>query len=280
MIVGWQWDETLFAGAAEYYLRGRLPYAPGFAETLGTLLGLDGRGRLLDVGCGPGNVTLALAPYFAEVVGVDPDGDMLAEAERRAADLGVTNARWVRARAEELPAGLGDFQVVMFASSFHWLDRERVAATVRRMLEPGGALVHMSDAKDPPTEPTPLPLPAPPYPRIGELVRRYLGPVRRAGQGRIVGGTTPGREDLVIARAGFTRYERHVVPAGQILHRSADDVVAWTFSRSDSAPHLLGARLRDFERDLRVLLREAAPDGRFAEHVPPTDIQTWRKPRD
>lgn len=119
MIVGWQWDETLFAGAAEHYLRGRLPYAPGFVETLGAALGLDGRGRLLDVGCGPGHVTLALAPLFTEAIGLDPDDDMLGEAGRQAADRGVTNVRWVRGRAEDLPAGLGEFRVVMFASSFH-----------------------------------------------------------------------------------------------------------------------------------------------------------------
>ncbi len=58
---GWQWDSTRFQGSATYYERGRLPYAPGFAETLATVLGLDGRGRLLDVGCGPGIVLLALA---------------------------------------------------------------------------------------------------------------------------------------------------------------------------------------------------------------------------
>jgi SAM-dependent methyltransferase len=278
MVVGWQWDRSLFAGAAEYYLRGRLPYASGFAEALSVALDLDGHGRLLDVGCGPGNVTLALAPLFTEAIGLDPDIDMLAEAERQAAERGVTNVRWVCALAEDLPAGLGEFRVVMFASSFHWMDREQVAASVLRMLEPGGALVHMSDLKDVPAEPVPLPLPAPPYPRIAELVRQYLGPVRRAGRGTIISGTTPDREDLVLARAGFENYQRHVVPAGQVIDRSAGDIVAWTFSRSDSAPHLFGDRLGDFERDLRALLREAAPDDRFAEHLPPTEIKTWRKP--
>jgi hypothetical protein len=34
VIAGWEWDETLFAGAAQHYLRGRLPYAPGFASVI------------------------------------------------------------------------------------------------------------------------------------------------------------------------------------------------------------------------------------------------------
>lgn len=274
---GWQWDSTLFRGSAAHYERGRLPYAPGFAETLAGVLGLDGRGRLLDVGCGPGIVTLAVAPYVAEVVGIDPDEDMLAEAERRAGRRGVGNARWVTARAEELPAGLGEFRAVVFAQSFHWTDRDRTAAAVLGMLEPGGAFVHISDLKNPPAPSAPLPLPAPPYERIAGLVRRYLGPVRRAGQGTLLNGT-PGREDLVLARAGFEDFERHVVPAGEVVDRPADAVVAWVFSRSDSAPHLFGDRLPDFERDLRAVLREASSDGRFAEHLPPTEIMTWRRP--
>ncbi|ONI87714.1 SAM-dependent methyltransferase [Saccharothrix sp. ALI-22-I] len=276
MVDGWQWDSSLFKGASAYYERGRLPYAPGFVETLAKVLGLDGGGRLLDVGCGPGIVALALAPFFTEVVGIDPDEDMLAEAERQAVRREVTNARWVAARAEDLPAGLGEFRVVVFAQSFHWTDRDRVAATVLDMLEPGGAFVHMSGLKDPPAEP-PLPLPSPPYAQIRELVLRYLGPVRRAGKGTLPNGT-PGREDLVIARAGFENFQRHVVPAGQVVDRTPDDIVAWVFSHSGSAPHLFGDRLADFERDLRAVLRQASPGNRFAEHLPATDIMTWRKP--
>ncbi|GGJ92497.1 methyltransferase [Pilimelia anulata] len=280
VIDGWEWDESLFAGAAPYYVRGRLPYAPGWIDALRAALDLDGRGELLDVGCGPGHVTLALAPLFAGAVGLDPDRGMLAEAARRAAAGPPAGpaVRWVRARAEDLPAGLGTFRVILFASSFHWLDRAAVAAAARRMLAPGGALVHVADLKDPPPAATPLPRPAPPYPAIAALVRRHLGPVRRAGRGRIAGGTPDG-EDAVIAGAGFPERRRYVVPAGQVRDRSADDLVAWAFSRSDSAPHLFGDRAAAFEGDLRALLRAAAPGGRFAEHLPPTEIRVWPTPR-
>ncbi|MEU4875983.1 class I SAM-dependent methyltransferase [Streptomyces sp. NPDC021608] len=272
---GWQWDETLFAGSAAHYARGRLPYAPGFAEALAGALGLDGGGRLLDVGCGPGVVLLDIARFFDEAVGVDPDPDMLAEARRQAARRGTGNVRLVAARAEELPAGLGEFTVVVFAQSFHWTDREQVAAFVLGMLEPGGALVHVSEFQDPPAAPAPPP--SPPYEEMAALVRRWLGPVRRAGRGTLVDGT-PGGEDLVFAGAGFEHAGRLVVPAGQVVERTADDLVAWTFSRSASAPHLFGDRREDFERDLRALLLRAAPEGCFAERLPATEAVIWRRP--
>nr|WP_062332156.1 class I SAM-dependent methyltransferase [Herbidospora sakaeratensis] len=262
MADGWRWDATLFEGAAAHYERGRLPYAPGYAETLAAALGLDHRSRVLDVGCGPGTVTLDLAPLAGETIGLDPDSGMLAEARRRAGRRKVPGVRWVLGRAEDLPGDLGGgFQAVVFAQSFHWTDRDRVAATVLRMLAPGGAFVQVGDVKS-----------APPavYAEIGDLVRRHLGPVRRAGQGALVNGT-PGREDLVLARAGFGPVERIVVPAGEVVERTPDDLVAWTFSRSGSAPHLFGDRLAGFEHDLRALLGQ----GPFPERLPATEIRLW-----
>ncbi|MCI3928378.1 class I SAM-dependent methyltransferase [Streptomyces sp. AN091965] len=276
MSADWQWDDTLFSGTAAYYRRGRLPYAPALADALTEALDLDGRGRLLDVGCGPGSVALRLVHAFAEVVGLDPDGGMIAEARREAAGQGVAEkTSWVRARAEELPAGLGTFTVVTFAQSFHWMDRDLVARTVRGMLRPGGVLAHISDLKTEDRSVAGPAHPPVPYAAIDELVRRYLGPVRRAGRGVLPQGT-PGGEAAVFARAGFAGPERLVVPGGQALQRTADDVVAGVFSMSFSAPHLFGPRRGDFESELRELLRKAAPAGRFAERRPSTEIFLWR----
>lgn len=277
MVAGWEWDDTLFEGSAAYYRRGRLPYAPGLADLLAGVLRPDGRGRLLDVGCGPGILALDLAHLFEEVVGVDPDRGMIAEAGREARRRGAAGkARWVRARAEELPAGLGRFGVATFGQSFHWMDRERVAATVRAMLLPGGALVHISDLKTGPRNVDGLPHPAVPGPAVGELIRHYLGPVRRAGRGVLPQGT-PGDEAAILARAGFRGPQRHVVPGGQPLERCADDVVAEVFSMSFSAPHLFGPRRDAFEADLRRLLRDSSGSGRFSDRLPGTEVFVWGK---
>src|SRR6266702_2438779 len=71
--------ETIFHGTAWYYAR----YRPGYPQELFDLLRgrfeLDGTGRLLDLGCGTGQLAVPLAPLFEEVVAVDVDAGMLAE---------------------------------------------------------------------------------------------------------------------------------------------------------------------------------------------------------
>ncbi len=240
------WDPTLYAGSAAYYRQGRWPYPAELAGRLRRELALDGRGRLLDVGCGPGSLTLPLASEFAEVVGVDPDPDMLTEARRAAAAEGCANARWVQLRAEDLPQGLGTFEVVTFAQSFHWMDRALVASTVFDMLRPGGAAVHVGATthRGVPGDDE-LPAPRPPRDEIDALVRAYLGPVRRAGQ-RLLPGNPPAGEDAV-------------------------------YSLSSAAPHLFGDRLDQFDAELRELLRRVAADGRFSERAREVLLALWRR---
>ena len=138
------YDPTLFRGTAAHYLRGRPSYARDLTAFLAAEADLTDR-RALDIGCGPGTVVVELAAYAAEVVGLDPDAEMLAEATRYAERRGVQNVRWVRGRAEDLPAlGLGRFGLVTFAQSFHWTDREAVAQVVYDILDPGGVLALVS----------------------------------------------------------------------------------------------------------------------------------------
>jgi len=273
----WTWDASLFEGAAPYYRRGRIPYAEGLADMLAKSLGLDGHGRLLDVGCGPGTIALRLAYLFEEVVGLDPDPAMLEEAQRAARDQGATNASWLQMRAEDLPAGLGTFRVVTFAQSFHWMDRPKVAVAVRSMVEPHGAVVQVDPGRDGVADDAdPGPYPAAPFQAIDALRRRYLGPDRRAGRG--FRNTSPSGEDAIFQAAGFLPEVRVPVPGARVLDRTTDDLVAWVFSASSTAPHLFGDDLGRFEADLRAVLDEASPTRRFSVPLSDTTLRV-RRPR-
>jgi len=82
----------LYSSSAAYYVQGRVSYSQELVDAFVAELGLDGQGRLLDVGCGPGSLTLLLAPWFEHATGLDADAGMLAEGARQAAAAG--SATW------------------------------------------------------------------------------------------------------------------------------------------------------------------------------------------
>lgn len=252
-----------------------MPYPKALADALAAELELDGSGRLLDIGCGPGSLTLLLADRFEQAIGVDADPDMLNEASRLAAEANVDNTQWHHLRAEDLPASLGTFRLVTFAQSFHWMDRPKVAAIARGMLATDGAVAHVHAVTHEGIEGTEaLPHPRPPHAAITELVRSYLGPTRRAGQGTLPNGTARG-EDAIYRAAGFTG-PQHIEIPGRVLTRSADEVVAAVFSLSSAAPHLFGDELPKFEAELRKLLHDASPTGTFSEQTREIAVHIWR----
>jgi len=224
-------------------------------------------------------VTLPLAPLFEAAIGLDPDPEMLAYASQAASRRGIGNVTWIRQRAEALPAGLGSFRVVTFAQSFHWMDRPRVASAVATMLDPGGAVVHIdSRTGELPAETrrAPLPFPPPPDEALDQLRCQYLGSDRRAGQG--IRNTSPSGEDEVFQQAGFPPAETVTVPDQRAVERTIDDIVAGVFSSSSTAPHLFGDRREDYETDLRKILAQASPPGRFSVRLPDNILRIWRVP--
>ncbi len=270
----WSWDTTLYAGSARFYPVGRVAYPPLLAERVADALDLDGSGRLLDVGCGPGSLTLLLAHLFADVVGVDADADMLAEAARQADRAKVRNVTWRHLRGEELPADIAGPTVVTFAQSFHWMDRRRVAGTLRRMLADGGAVVHVGATTHEGTDTDErLPHPRPPRAAVRDLVREFLGDTRRAGRSVLPGGTPGGEEDIYRA-AGFRGPERLDLPAWTV-RRTAEEVRASVYSLSSAAPHLFGDGFDAFDDRLRALLARASPDGVFSERFPGISVDIW-----
>jgi SAM-dependent methyltransferase len=109
--------------------------------------GLLGPDRsLLEIGCGIGRLSLALAPEMASVTGLDVSGEMIAQARRRAA--GVVNARFAQNSGRDLSdIRDGTVDVVLAADVFPYLVAageelaRRHIEEAARVLRPGGALL-------------------------------------------------------------------------------------------------------------------------------------------
>jgi len=90
--------------------------------------------RILDLGCGDGQLTLKIAASGAQVTGVDASSAMIASAQSKGLDARVANA-------ESLPFQ-GEFDAVFSNAALHWVrNQDAMLAGVHRALKPAGRFV-------------------------------------------------------------------------------------------------------------------------------------------
>lgn len=104
-------------------------------------LGVSPGLRVLDVGCGPGNITAHIAEVVGEkgsVVGIDPSQERITLAQ----EIATSNLSFYVGRAEDLSQfASGSFDVVYVNSTFHWVEDQPAAVKeFGRVLKPGGRL--------------------------------------------------------------------------------------------------------------------------------------------
>lgn len=105
-------------------------------------LGKARKGKLLDVACGPGVVTAALAPDARTVVAFDATEQMLEKAKARCAKAGLTNVEFRSGDAENLPFADAQFDgVVTRLAIHHFANPQRALDGMFRVLRPGGTAV-------------------------------------------------------------------------------------------------------------------------------------------
>jgi SAM-dependent methyltransferase len=121
---GW-WQREFTDGADPEYVEQIIPLVEQH---------LGGAHRVLDVGCGEGQLARRAAALGARVVGLDPTEAQIAVAAERAG-----GAHYTRAAAEALPCADGVFDAVVMCLVIEHLDPfEPALAEVARVLVPGG----------------------------------------------------------------------------------------------------------------------------------------------
>jgi SAM-dependent methyltransferase len=97
---------------------------------------------VLDVACGPGILSAAIAKTARQVVAFDLTPQMLKKAAQRCADAGLDNVTFREGNAAELPFPDAAFDAVVTRLSVHHFDRPGLAASeIFRVLRPVGSFV-------------------------------------------------------------------------------------------------------------------------------------------
>lgn len=120
----------------ELYDRVRPSYPDALFADLVAIGGIDERSSVLEVGCGTGQATGSLARLGCAVTALEPGAAMAALARRRVA--GFAHVGIETASFEAWEDGGRRFDVVVAASSWHWVDPAVGWPKVRRVLVPGG----------------------------------------------------------------------------------------------------------------------------------------------
>jgi len=95
---------------------------------------------IVDLGTGTGTLARGFSLRECQVIGVDPDARMIAQARELDRQFNVSMT-YVRATAESTGLDQGTTDVVSAGQCWHWFDRPRAIEEVRRILKSGGKLV-------------------------------------------------------------------------------------------------------------------------------------------
>jgi len=134
----------VFDEVAELYERVRPGYPAALVDDLVELAGLGPESRLLELGCGTGQATVALAERGYRMVCLEPGPALRARALARLARFPGVEVRPETFEAWPLEAKA--FDLVFAAQSFHWIDPAQRFAKSARALRPGGALAVFGNA--------------------------------------------------------------------------------------------------------------------------------------
>jgi ubiquinone/menaquinone biosynthesis C-methylase UbiE len=131
-----------FGAVAEAYLSSRVHSQGADLEAVVERLKQKPLGRVLDLGCGAGHLSFAVAPFAEAVIAYDLSPEMIAIVDREAQRRKHENLSAQRGQVEKLPFEDRTFDwVVTRYSAHHWNDLRCALREARRVLKPGGALI-------------------------------------------------------------------------------------------------------------------------------------------
>jgi SAM-dependent methyltransferase len=128
----------VFDQVADEYDRHRPTYPDALLDHACEVAALGAGDRVLEIGCGTGQLTRDLLARGLRVSAIEP-GERLIELARQNLE-GIGDVEFVNARLEDAPLPREHFHAVFSASAMHWIDPDRGWQRAAEALAPGGTL--------------------------------------------------------------------------------------------------------------------------------------------
>ncbi|GAB4211882.1 MAG: class I SAM-dependent methyltransferase [Synechococcales cyanobacterium] len=160
-----------YSPAALAYLQTRPRYPQDLIDQVVAQTQLQASSTVLEIGCGPGTATQALAPLGCALEALEPNADFFQLAQEVCRPY--PKVRLHNVALEEWAVTPAAYDVVVAASSFHWLPPDLAQRTIPTALRPGGWLVLLWNQKLEPTWDVYQSL-APIYQALAPALDRYV----------------------------------------------------------------------------------------------------------
>ena len=130
-----------FDGVAELYDEVRVGYPDEVVDWVLSTAGISEGGRVLEIGCGTGQLTRQLAARGVELTAIDISPNMVELASRH---LDTSDVRFHANSFEDFDAPDDSFDLVVSATAFHWIDPDVAWSKSARLLRSGGWLAQLA----------------------------------------------------------------------------------------------------------------------------------------
>jgi len=248
--------KELFSGTYEYYAK----YRPGIPEEIINIIvkhfDIKLNDRLLDIGCGTGQVALAMEGKCGEMVCLDSDPEMLKQAKKVTKDFQM-KLTWINRGSQDLGKVKENFDIFKIATicrAFHWMNQKQVLEDLDDLIDENGGIAIFGDKSFWTGQEKWQQV-------IKRVVQKYLGEERRAGTGTFK--QSDERWEDVIGRSSF----KFVKIQQMLIMRNwnIESIIGYLFSTSFAAPHLFGDQLDRFKEKIKNTLLSINPKGVFQE---------------
>jgi len=128
----------VFNEVAVEYDRNRPAYPDALIDEACEVAGIGDRDRVLEVGCGTGQLTRSLLARGLRVTALEPGDQLIRLAKENLKDAG--DVEFIHARLEDMRLPRESFQAVFSASAIHWVDPDLSWRKIADALAPGGTL--------------------------------------------------------------------------------------------------------------------------------------------